>query len=283
MTDLNDQGGAEGVEEAPAAPQQTEAEKQARDLGWTPEEDWDGPPDSWLPHDEFLRKEGRTATKLKRATERTKQLESEIGEVTTRLERMERLNNDALKRQREQLERQYEARIEEMTERGDVKGVKQALKDQKADLEKLEDKAEEKLASNGQSYPKAHVEAVSSFAESNPWFTKDPILNAAMNKYWAEVTKEMPAADFEDTLAEAKRRVERKFPEEFGKSRDSGSGVNRVESGGRNLNGSGERGYWAKVPAGDKARAERDMKAYPSMYKTKEDWARVYFDVKDED
>lgn len=282
MTDLNDQGGAEGVVETPTpAPQPTPAEQQARDLGWTPEEEWDGPPDSWLPADEFIRKEGRTATKLKRSEGRVKQLESQVAEFNDRLENISRVTRTTIERERQRIEREYEARIEEMTERGDVKGVKQALKDQKTELDKLEEKEEEGPKVNGATPPKAHVEAVRSFAAENPWFTQDQILNAAMNKFWEDVTKEMPAASFEDTLAEAKRRVARKFPEEFGQKRPDSS-PNRVESGGRNLNGSGNGGtYWSKLSAADRAQAEEDMKQYPKAYKSKEDWARVYFDVKD--
>lgn len=280
MTDLNNQGGAEGVVETPVAPQP--AEQQARDLGWTPEEEWDGPAESWLPADEYLKKEGRTATKLKRSEGRVKQLETEVASFNDRLENISRVTRTTIDRERQRIEREFEARIEELTERGDTKGVKQALKDQKTELANLEEKvADEAPKVNGQPVPKAHVDAVHAFAAENPWFTQDQILNAAMNKFWAEVTKEMPAASFEETLAEARRRVARKFPEEFGQKR-ADSSPNRVESGGRNLNGSGNGGtYWSKLSAADRAQAEEDMKQYPKAYKSKEDWARVYFDVKD--
>jgi hypothetical protein len=277
MTDLDNQGGAEGVVETPVAPQPTPAEQQARDLGWTPEEEWDGPPESWLPHDEFLKKEGRTATKLKRSEAEVRALKAQQAEFNSRLENISRVARTTIERERQRIEREYEARIEEMTERGDVKGVKQALKDQKTELDKLEEKED---APDGNAPPKAHVEAVQAFAAENPWFTQDQILNAAMNKFWTDVTKEMPAASFADTLAEAKRRVARKFPEEFGQKR-SECAPNRVESGGRNLNGTGGGTYWSKLSAADKAQAEEDMKQYPKAYKSKEDWARVYFDVKD--
>ena len=282
MTDLNNQGGAEGVIETPIeTPQPTPAEQQARDLGWTPEEEWDGPPDSWLPADEYLKKEGRTATKLKRSEGRVKQLETEVASFNERLERMERVKQTTIQRERERIEREFETRIEEMTERGDVKGVKQALKDQKTELEKLEEKEEgTKPAGDVPRLSRPDQEAFEDFLQTNAWFQQDQILNAAMNRYWDDVVREMPAASMEVTLAEARRRVARKFPEEFGQKRGE-SAPNRVESGGRNLNGSGGGTYWSKVPAADRAQAEQDMKDYPKAFKSKEDWARAYFDVKD--
>jgi len=96
------------------------------------------------------------------------------------------------------------------------------------------------------------------WVEANSWFDDSLLLNQAMMREFGRVKVERPGVGVTDALNEAKRRVQDKFPEEFGlnPARDAPPTVGRPGPGGQHTNGHA----FADVPREDQESFKRQQK-----------------------
>lgn len=167
------------------APSQFNPEELAREMGWSPEDEYRGPKDAWIPADEFIKRTAKINKAQREKLDRMEQSLAKIGETS------ERLMKERLAEQKRELERQFEAAVEV----GDVRLAKQTQQ-QLSGLEK-------ETAPN-------HADR---FRAENPWFqTHDEATAYAIAMAGLEAQK---GADPEKQLKAAREAVQKRFPELF--------------------------------------------------------------------
>jgi hypothetical protein len=169
------------------APSQFDPEQLARDMGWSPEDEYRGNKESWIPADEFIK---RTAKINKAQREKLERMEQSIEKIAAT---SERVMKDRLAEQKRELERQFEAAVEV----GDVRLAKQT----QAQISGLE-----KQADTGPNH-------ADRFKAENPWFqSNDEATAYAITIAGMEAQK---GADPEKQLKAAREAVQKRFPELF--------------------------------------------------------------------
>lgn len=213
----------------------------ARDLGWTPKEEWHGEPDKWKPAEQFIR-DGReiqqsTSRELKTVRE---QLER-IGNVTETIVRDKVAERDAY----------WQQQFNQAVEDGDTEKAT-ALLDKRP------------VAQPAQQGPDPQVSA---WVAKNPWFNTDPLAQARAQEL-SERLKHLPVPD---QLAQVERAVRKEFPEHFPKAKDPPA----TQTGAaRNPNPSNRQKGFADMPDAAKKMAldyEERLKV------SKEDFAKSYW------
>lgn len=211
-------------------------ESYARRLGWKPKEEFRGDPDKWRDAPEFVRY-GESELpvlreNLRRAVAGQERLEGVVTNLTKRLtesgevllelqDNARNANNNAYKRMKADIE----ARMQRAVAEADTPAYNQA----KAELDALEPpvaprtKAAPAADPNGGQRPAPAIDPeVMLWIKDNPWFEKDPALNAYCVREHARLLNERPDLSMQQNLAEVKRRAIIKFPEEFGNPRREG-------------------------------------------------------------
>lgn len=167
------------------APSQFDPEQLARDMGWSPEDEYRGPKESWIPADEFIK---RTAKINKAQREKLERMEGSIEKIAAT---SERLMKERLAEQRRELERQFEAAVEV----GDVRLAKQT----QAQISGLEKETAPNYADK--------------FKAENPWFQVNEEATAyAIAMAGLEAQK---GATPERQLQVAREKVQKAFPDLF--------------------------------------------------------------------
>jgi len=246
----------------PAAPDvdtdpQPTAEERAAQQGWAPQDQWRGPPDKWVDAETFLKRGDNNPRVLRERLEAAERRSAET------IARMERMNQQALERQ-------------------------------KADLDAERDRLLEQYAGNPQAVKRIvdnHAQAVN---EATAAVTDDTEIKRAQAEWprskVAEEDKVFRAAAFQiceelrvqgmrpaEQLAEVDKRLASRFPEYY---RDGGSAGNGAPpAGGRSIDGvrvSGSRttNYASRLPAAARVQGERFVKQ--GLFKSLEDYAKDY-------
>jgi len=169
------------------APSQFDPESLARDMGWSPKEEYRGQEDTWIPADEFIK---RTAKINKAQREKLDRMEQSIEKIAAT---SERVMKDRLAEQKLELERQFEAAVEV----GDVRLAKQTQQ-QLTGLERQADSGP------------SHVDR---FKAENTWFqSNDEATAYAVTIAGMEAQK---GASPDKQLQAARDAVQKRFPELF--------------------------------------------------------------------
>lgn len=185
----------QGEDSQPAAEQggdtQTspEIEALARELGWTPLEEFKGDPSRWRDPREYIR----------RGQDITRSLSDKVRDLSEQTRRMARTNgailDRELKREREQLEQTFAKAVEDN------------------DVETAHRTSQRLAQLPEHSDAPAEDEAVSDFKSRNSWYGQDNAATAVANAVAAQLHAQgkSPAEQVQAAEAEAKRR----FPELF--------------------------------------------------------------------
>lgn len=255
-------------------------EREAREMGWVPQERFKGPPEAWKPADEFV-KRGKEILPI--VAEQNKRLRGEIERINAshaeEIANLSRMSRAAITQMRAQIEARYEGAKLKAVEQGDAKSYANVEKAQKDALKKFDEEVADAKPKNDKAAPdtgasnlsKADQSAYQEWVRENPWFgsfdekgqlridAKQRVLNAAANEAWDEVEEEMPGASMAQKLAEVRNRVEADFPARFGHKANGGG--SRVESGSRVPGGGVQNGrLFDKLPAAAKAQADEFIK-----------------------
>src|SRR3990167_2510112 len=213
----------EEIEEE-AEPEQSEPnaiETEARSMGWVPKEEFRGPESQWRDADEFVERGHNVLpivnSLLKKEREKNSKLETKYekfrAESEENFKRLERMSTTALEKQREQLTAQYEAKKEAAVERGDMDAYRAADKAEKVALSDLDAKAKPEKKDDPREHLSESVkQTLAAWVEENPWFNKDPELNAVANAYHVKLLDDVPGLTLAENLAKVRERVKEKFP-----------------------------------------------------------------------
>lgn len=168
-----------GAENADTRPEELTTEQRAREMGWTPEDEWQGaPPKSgFLSAEEFV-KRGETIIPLLRGQNRkleheVSEMKRKVDELTSTAKSLNDFNQRALNREREEigrLRRQLEARREQAVSEGDANTALAAERElSRIDVERAN------------SVDPQQVAVVENWLKQNQWYQADEHKRA-----WAE-------------------------------------------------------------------------------------------------
>jgi len=277
--------------EAPAvvADANPEIEDRARAQGWVPKDDFKGPAEKWKPADEFVKHGEETLPILRerlRALERDKstlanQVQAEQRQRQQDFTRLERMNEIALKRQRDQLFDNYEAAKLNAAASADVERYQQLNRDQIAAVRAHDDevaKFSQPVAQNPASpYSPSQQQVLGTWQERNPWFVSDPEMKAVAVLYSQRLADQTPGITLEENLAQVEQYARQRYPEKFPAKRPASSGP-AVEGGSRSAAAPSRGRSAADLPAEAKRAFDKWVKE--GLYKPNEinQYAKEYFE-----
>lgn len=269
---IEDSGPVEATE-APAAAEtssQPDYESQARQQGWKPKEEFDGPVDRWRPAEEFVKRGNDTPAILRQRVDKLDKalnsvreqaradLESERKAMADRFDRQNRMAELALQRQRETYENQIATAKREAVALGDSERYEQLerhegfVKKQWADDDKqIAPKADTPVAAAAP----APAPEVASWMSKNPWFNKDSALTEVATAYEDYLARAKPGLSLDERLELTRKHVVSEFPHKFGKKAamngaDTGRGSSPVEGSTRSASGASDNdGGFSGLPA----------------------------------
>ena len=258
--------------EAPAAP---DTEARARAQGWVPKEEFRGPADKWRDADEFVR---RGEEELPILRERSRTLERKLAEIerenSTRYQRLEKLTEAALTRQRHDLQSRYEAAMRDAAATGDVQRYDQLRVQQYeavSDFDKRTRPPVEDQTQNDKNAAPAHEQAaVEQWVEKNSWFRSDEELNMAAQGVHMRLRRDKPGMSLSENLAEVAREVRRRYPDKFGSQERDPAVVEG--SAGRMPSGGTRRSAGLTLNAEERRIGERFVKE--GLFKSLDEYAR---------
>lgn len=247
---------------------------EARDMGWVPEAAFTGPKEKWKPAQQFV-EDGEKILPIVRSQNKKlqAQLEKQEAEFSKRTERLEKMTAKTVER----LQAQHKAELEAIqtaklkaVEEGDTAEYKKLDKQEKTLNEVKFEEPESKAAGDD---PKAVQEA---WVAKNQWYVTDFDMADEATRYSQWLAQKNPKITLKDNLEQTEAHMRQKHPETFGGKKPAANGHAAVDGGGA-FPGAGKRqdGPASKLPAEAKAQAEKDVKA--GLYKSVDDWAKVYF------
>jgi hypothetical protein len=264
--------GGDGLEQT--APQASEVEEIAREMGWAPEADWKGPREAWKTAKEFIRHGTVIQRELKSRND------AQLRDFESRLERMDRSNRQALANQRAQIESQYEARKRDAVRNMDEQAYDAAQRAQTEALKNFDAHVEGEAPQRdqpGQRNPTADV--IEFGLRNKDWFNKDPVMTGAAVALDAQMGREYPQLKDAERLMLVENEIKRRFGNGGGGQPQNGEGgaprTPQVEGGLRPIKTTKTKG-WAELPAEAKQVATRQIKE--GLFKSQDEYAKSYWE-----
>lgn len=216
----------DGAHAEPVAGDTAAIEAEAVRNGWVPKEQFRGRPNDWVDAPEFLRRGTEILpivqrqlrdqkTENRRIQSELTELRNKTDEQTSTIQELLTIARGAEQRGRQNAIRELEARQREAATTGDVA----TFDETKSALDELRaaptPPPTPKPVSRAPA-PGAVAPEVAQFVEDNPWFSANPVLNAAMQREHVRLTTVEPDLALADNLEKAKRIIQARFPQEFG-------------------------------------------------------------------
>jgi hypothetical protein len=245
-------------------------EREAREIGWVPENDFKGDKEKWKPAQKFV-EDGERILPIVKANERRlrEELAKERQSIAERMSRLEKVHQNTIEAQ----ERQHKADMNRIlreqraaVQEGDVEKF-DTLEKERANL-----KAPEKIELPAQE----PVDPGAVFKKANPWYGEDEDLTAFADGVSQAYLAKHPNASLDDNLRYTADKVKAAFPGKFSKPKAAATNGHAAVDGGGDFPGSVSSDPLAKLPAEARAQAARDMKQFPGTYKSAADWIKVY-------
>jgi hypothetical protein len=234
-------------------PQESEIEGKAREQGWRPEEEWEGPAEQWIPADEFMRR-APLFDAIKKANKDNKQLRKMVSSLAEHNAKVEKAAYD---RAKSELVATKQAALKEENI------VQYAQAD--AELQELEgNKPVDKSGSVEQ-------EILNTWVENNSWYTEDEDKQVYADGYATKLRNKYPNMDLEELLDEVSQRVEEKFKPKPSRKVSSPP----IRNGGK---GVGNKMTYADLPNEAKQMHDTFVKSdsNPHGFMTSEEYIRQY-------
>ena len=242
--------------------------QRARMMGHIPKEQFKGDPSKWISEDVYVERAENLMPILKHQLGK---YENEISSLKSTVESQKKTTEKLLKMSETVQQRAYEQAKRELTQQ-----QVQAVADGDVDKwQKLEDE-KEKL-------PKPEVVEIeepqqnpvfNQWHTGNEWYLKDEDMTDFANLHAQKLTKANPNMAYDQVLKAVEQKIKETFPNRFeNPNRDKPS---VVESGdNRNIETKNDKSYNA-LPADAKAMCDQNVKQ--GLFKSKEDWVKVYFE-----
>lgn len=256
-------------------------EERARAMGWVDKDQFRGPADKWRPADEFVQRGENELPILRenvrRATDTITRMERDYAQ---RLEGIQRATVVALQNQREQLAADYDQRMRDAVNYGDLNTYDSLRQQQQQHLHQFDQQAAEAIAApapqpQAPSYTPDQAALVQRWQQSNPWYGRDPEISSVAYHYSTKLGRDKPHMSLAENLAETERYVAQKYPESF-PSRARG-GASPVEAGGSRMSTTTPRGKSAAdLPIESVAMGRQFVK--DGLFKDLNAYAKAFFE-----
>lgn len=265
----------------------TDVETRARAMGWVDKDEFRGDPARWRPADEFVQRGENEMPllreNLRRTTDQLTELQTRLSrqeqEFKGTVQRIERMSDTALKRQREQLEESYAAAMRNAAASGDLERYQQLETGKAVAISNFDQQASEAREqpkpppSAPQGPTPEYTTKVESWAQRNAWYKTDPELHNVANGYSAFLTQMNPNITLDDNLAQTESYMKKRFADKFGAAP---SGPAAVEGGGSRMSGTVGRGKgWNDLPADAREQAKKFIRE--GLFKDESDYAKDYW------
>lgn len=254
-------------------------ETEARDMGWVPEGEFKGDkkPAKFLEAKEFVERGETVLPFVQREVKRLKaEREQEKKDYEDRFTRLTKATEATLKKQRDDHERDLtglQAQREAAVKAGDVqtfKALEKQITDHKANAPQVEDIVEKPKADA----PANNDTVLASWQDTNKWYGTDDTLTEAAIGISQNLLRKNPNITMAENLRLTDEAMKARFPLRFG---TSGANAHApVDSGGdpKPPVNESKSPLYDKLPKEAKGLADQAVK--DGVYKTKEEWARVY-------
>ena len=251
-----------------------DVEQRARDMGWVPKEDFNGPDENWKSAEDFVRIGENYMPVLR---ERLGKLESLITDLRTENERtkgsLQSLANHhrgTWKRQYERAKTDIEAEMAAAVERGDGEAFQQLKQAER----ELEDAAQ---AENPDNQPTPVPEFIE-FKAINPWYGTDPEMSMYADGLQSVLTQHEGITDDKTFFQEVEKRVRLRFPDKFKNQNQELPPAVESGDGGSGVGGESQEKKWGDIPSEERASILREFgpELFTNEY-TKEDYAKEYW------
>lgn len=249
--------------------QPSEAEVKAMRLGWVPKDQFKGDPEKHRSAEEFLERGVNMLPLLQRDNEKLhrsmSRLEKRLEDQSRTFEEFQKYSSGAEERAYKRAKAELEGKLDNAIQSADVAGAQQvrrelaALEDDRPKPAKVEERSD-----------KPKVEPVfQEFMDENPWFNSDPALQGYAVKEFGKLEREQPGRSQKELLAETKKRVMDKFPEEFGINprREAASAVASPNGGTASPKKKGK--TYDDLPADAKKACDKFVKTIPGYTRDK--------------
>lgn len=206
----------ENIEASGASEEQpTETEEKAREMGWRPQEEWDGDPERWMPAEEFVERNERLKTRG------DKILQADNAKLTKELDELKHTVTDLKSYLTKNEQRAYQRALDDLkskqrqaVEEGDTAAF-DAVQKQMEKVQKQASEDQEQAPDNRQTDQGDSPEFKAWHAE-NPWYGQDPTMTVKANEIAPQLA---PFASNErehyDMVA---KYIQDNFPDKFGKA-----------------------------------------------------------------
>lgn len=264
---------------APAAQDGGDVESRARANGWVPQDEFRGPPEKWRDAAEFVK---RGEEELPVLRERNRALAAKLENLERgfkqEIQKLDKMSTLALDRQRQTLQRDYEAAMRDAVANGDVQRWDQLNRDMKQAVHAHDTQVFETVRGPVQQQPQQQNGPVDpiieSFVARNPWMTKDREMSAVAQAYSVHLEQTSPHLTMQQNLEATERYIkQQRYADRFGARPPA-----NVESASRlPVNGGGgqRRRSAADLPADAKAQADKFVKQ--GLFKNRDEYAAEYF------
>lgn len=262
---------SEQVEEAEVKeqPKVSDAEHEARNLGWVDKEEFKGDPAKWRPAEEFLDRGKRILPIVLKDNERLQRnldrVKDQLAEVREQTKQLVEFHTKAEERAYERARKEVEAKIESAAANADQAAVRHEMANLDA-LNKQHIEPVKKAPPTPQFDP-----VIRDWIDREEWFQKDRMLNAYAVDVYGVLERDKPGLSKADLLAETKRRTVEKFPEKFAvEDRPKSAAVATPSAGAPRKRGK----VYEDLPAEAKAACDKFVKSIPNY--TREKYVKDY-------
>lgn len=260
----------------------------ARDMGWTPKDEFKGDPANWRDAKEFVKRGEEFLPFIKKdrdkAQAEVKKLKDDMAKTAKDFKRLEKMNQVALDNQREQLMAQFGAQKRSAVEMGDTEAYESIEKAETEAIAKLDKKTQPDPNKPVDELPAGVRSTVDGWIVDNRWFESDEEMRALASAHHGKLLQDKPGLTLAENLAETREYVKGKFPEKFGVTKQRGS---PVEGGARGGSGKSN-GLWGKLHKDARAQATRMIKngqflrpgesIEKDIAKAQQRYAEIYFE-----
>ena len=284
----NEEGEAQEADDKQAE-QDSVLDTKARDMGWTPKDDFKGDPANWRTAEDFVKRGEEFLPFIKKdrdkAQAEVKALKADVAKNAANFKKLEKMNQVALDNQRDQLTAQFSAQKRSAVEMGDTEAFDKIEKAENEALVKLDKKTQPDAAKPIDELPPAVRTTVDAWITDNRWFESDDEMRALAAAHHGKLQNDKPGLTLAENLDETREYVKKRFPEKFSVSTKPSRG-SPVEGGART--GGKSNGLWGKLPKDAKAQATRMIKdgqfirpgesAEKDIAKAQQRYAESYFE-----
>lgn len=192
--------------ESPVESELSPIEKEAKEMGWVPLDEFQGNKDNWADAKEFI----RVGKILKSRDEKNKKLEEELKELKTVTESMLSSMKKAEQQAYDRALKDLESRLNRAKEIGDVEEAL-AINQQQIELQKNTQQIQQPSPTQI-----TQTDEFKQFANEESWVTGKDRMSKAMQSVATDISNEFirlnPNASLKDELAHVKAEMRKEFP-----------------------------------------------------------------------